>query len=398
MSENRTIEQKIIRDFVDQLAKRYDFNYFLQKMKSGDFPSEYWKVLGEGGYIGMIAPEEYGGTASKTEDLAVFFEGMARNGLVSHQLINQVVSCEFLGKYGNEDQKKEYIPKLIAGMLSSYASIEQNEGMSLFDIDMTASKEGNTYLLKGRKSYVVSAGECEKLIVAARTRPLDQDNKQDGISLFLLDSNSNGIEMIPKEINVRVTGENEMMMITGDTFYEVHFNDVKVSQEGLIGRENAGGEYIHETSSLMMIMMAATSIGWGENVLEMAVEYAKTRVIYEDPIGSYQAIQHPMVRAKTDLELAKLVVERAATAIDDNENMDEVAIYASMAKYAASEAAYHACDIAIQSHGGSSFDRETGIITLWPLVLLSRIIPLNNEVILETFSEVALGLPPSGLH
>ena len=204
--------------------------------------------------------------------------------------------------------------------------------------------------------------------------------------------------MIPKELNVRVTPVEERMMITGDTFYDVLFDDVEVSREDLIGREDSGGEYIHNTSSLIMMMMAAASIGWGENVLEMAVEYAKTRVIYEEPIGSYQAVQHPMVRAKTDLEMAKLVLERAAIALDGGENPDDTAIYASMAKYAATEAAYHAFDIAIQAHGGSSFDRETGIITLWPLVLMSRMIPLNNEVILERFAEAALGLPTSGMQ
>ncbi|MBW2201148.1 MAG: acyl-CoA dehydrogenase, partial [Deltaproteobacteria bacterium] len=366
--------------------------------KKMEFPLKFWNVIGEGGYIGMLAPEEYGGTDFNAEDLVVFFESMAKKGLMSHQLINQVTCCDFLTKYGNPEQKSKYIPGIISGTLCSYANLEQSEGMSLFDISMSAVKEGNTYKLNGRKSYVAGAKGSANLIVAARTKPLDPENKKEGISLFLLDSNSKGIEMVPKELNVRVTGENEMMMITGDTFYEIHFNDVKISQENRIGRENSGGEYIDNTSSLMMMMMAATSIGWGENLLEMGVEYAKNRVIYEEPLGSYQAIQHPMVRAKTDLELAKLIIERAANAYDSEEDQEEVAIYAGMAKYTATEAAYNACDIAIQVHGGSGFDRDTGVITLWPLVLLSRIIPLNNDVILERYAEVALGLPASGLN
>ncbi len=400
MSEKYTLEQKIIRDFVHQLAKDFNANYFLENMKNEEFPINYWKVIGEGGYIGMLASEEYGGTGFMIEDLVIFFEAMAKKGLVSHQLMNQVVCCDILTKYGNEEQKKKYIPGIISGTICSYASMEQSEGMSLFNINMRADRKGPIYKLNGRKNYVVGAKASSNLIIAARTKPLDldKDSKEDGISLFLLDSNTEGIEMIPKEINVRVTSENEMMMITGDTFYEVHFNDVVVSQGNLIGQENSGGQYIHDTSSLMMIIMAVTSIGWGEKVLEMAVEYAKNRVIFKEPIGSYQAIQHPLVRAKTDLELAKLVMERAVSACDNHENPEEIAVYASMSKYAATEAAYNACDIAIQAHGGYSFDREMGIITLWPLILLSRIIPLNNDVILERFSEAALGLPASGMQ
>ena len=395
MSEEYTAEQKIIRDFTNQLAKKYDYSYFLENMKEEKFPTKFWKVLGEGGYIGMLAPDEYGGTDFKIEDLVVFFESMAKNGLVSHQLMNQVVCCDFLTKYGNEEQKKKYIPGRISGTLCTYAYLEQNEGMSLFDLNMSAVKNGNTYTLNGRKVYVAGARESKHLIVAARTKPLDPENEKEGLSLFLLDANSKGIEMVPKELNVRVIEEKEMMMITGDTFYEVNFNDVEIPQESLIGLENSGGEYIDATSSLMMIIMAATSIGWGQNLLEKAIEYSKIRAIYEEPIGSYQAIQHPMVRAKTDLELAKLVVERAANACDDKEDQEEVSIYAGIAKYTASEAAYSACDIAIQCHGGSGFDRDTGIITQWPLVLLSKIIPINNEVILEQYADAALDLPAS---
>jgi alkylation response protein AidB-like acyl-CoA dehydrogenase len=273
--------------------------------------------------------------------------------------------------------------------------MEENEGMSLFDINMRAYKDDGNYKLNGQKNYVVGAKNSSKMIIAARTKAISKDDKKTGISLFILDSNANGIEMIPKEINVRVTPEKELMMITGDTFFQVNFNEVNVSEKNLLGEENSGGEYIQETSNLIMLMTAACAIGWAENVLDKAVEYAKKRVIFEEPIGSYQAVQHPMVRAKTDIELAKLALDRAVSAYDNKEDIDEVSVYAGVSKYAATEAAYNACDISIQAHGGYSFDRETGIITLWPLILLSRIIPLNNDVILEKFSEAALGLPLS---
>jgi len=150
---------------------------------------------------------------------------------------------------------------------------------------------------------------------------------------------------------------------------------------------------VQEAADLLMIMMATAAVGWGDYVLEKAVEHAKKRVIFKEPIGSYQAVQHPLARAKTELELAKLAVGRAVMAYQNEEDKDDISIYAGIAKYTATEASYTAFDVSMQTHGGYSADRETGIITLWPMVLLSRIIPLNNDVILEKYAEQGLGLP-----
>jgi alkylation response protein AidB-like acyl-CoA dehydrogenase len=394
-ADQYTMEQKIIKDFINQLARDFDFLYFLENMKKEEFPEKFWKAISEGGYIGILVPEEYSGTNFKARDLVLFCYNMALKGLMSLQLINQIACCDFLAKFGSKEQKKRYLSELISGKLCGYALMEENEGMSLFDINTKAIKKGTNYKLNGQKNYVVGAKKSSKMIVAARTKAIGKGDKKTGISLFIVDSDANGIEIIPKEINVRVTPEKELMMITGDTFSQVNFSEVNVSGENLLGEKNCGGEYIQETSNLLMLMTAACAIGWAENVLDKAVEYAKKRVIFEEPIGSYQAVQHPMVRAKTDIELAKLALDRAVSAYDNKEDIDEVFVYASISKYAATEAAYNACDISIQAHGGYSFDRETGIITLWPLILLSRIIPLNNDIILEKFSEAALGLPLS---
>jgi hypothetical protein len=229
------------------------------------------------------------------------------------------------------------------------------------------------------------------MFVLARTGPASEGDPKCGLSLFMLDPQTPGIEVTSREINVRVTGDEEPTQITGDAFFDVVFKDVEVPREGLIGEAGIGGEAIEAVSNLLFILTAVMAIGWGESVLEKAVEHAKTRVIFEEPIGSYQAVQHPMVRARTELELAKLAIVRAASAY--NKRDEDLAVYASVSKCAATEAAYAACDISLQAHGGSGFDRETGVITVWPLILLSRILPLNNDVILERFAEAALDLP-----
>ncbi len=392
-----SVEQKFIKDFVKQLSRSCDYSYFLENMKNEEFPAEYWAIIGEAGYIGIIAPEEYGGTSFHAEELTVFMDNMARNTLASYQLMTQIVCCELLTEFGSENQKKEYLPEIIDGKLCSLSTSDLNECMNLFEMNVTAAKKEKTYTLNGTKSYVFGAREADKLIIAARTA--NKDCEKEGISLFILDPKADGIEVTPKEINIRttVTLDPEFMTITGDTVYEVRFTNVEIPAENMIGEENMGGQYVQEASDLFMIMMATAAIGWGDYVLDKAVEHAKRRVIFEEPIGSYQGVQHPLARAKTDLELAKLAVTRAVTAYQNKEDKDDISVYASIAKYAATEASYTAFDVSIQTHGGYSADRETGIITLWPMVLLSRIIPLNNDVILEKYSEAALGLPEGAI-
>jgi len=259
----------------------------------------------------------------------------------------------------------------------------------------TAPREGRCARRAGLSA------EAKKLIIAARTA--SEDGDKGGISLFILDPETDGIEISPKEINIRttVTLEPEFMTITGDRVYEVRFDNVEIPAQNMIGQEHMGGQYVQEAADLFMMMMATAAIGWGDYVLDKAVAYAKKRVIFEAPIGSYQGVQHPLARAKTELEWAKLAVERAVTAYQNQKNKDDgkddISVYASIAKYAATEAAYTAFDVSLQTHGGYSADRETGIITLWPMVLLSRIIPLNNDVILEKYAEAALGLPEGGM-
>jgi alkylation response protein AidB-like acyl-CoA dehydrogenase len=389
--DDYTADQGALADFARQLADEFDFTYFLENMRKGEFPGRFWDVLSAGGYLGILAPEEHGGAGSNIEDLRVLIHNLARNGLASHQLLNQILCCELLARCGSDEQKRRHLPAIISGSLCALALMEETEGMDLFDLEMSAACDGESFKLRGTKRYVAGAAEASRMLVVARTGAAAEGDRRQGLSLFALDRQLPGIETIPRELNVRVTAVEERVLITGDAFFDVVFDDVEVSRGDLIGEQGLGGEAISEVSSLLLILTAVTAIGWGESVLEKAVEHAKNRVIFEEPIGSYQAVQHPMVRARTELELARLAIARAVSAYEKRD--EEVGVYTSVAKCAASEAAYAACDISLQAHGGSGFDRETGVITLWPLILLSRILPLNNDVILERFAEAALELP-----
>ena len=384
-------DQALIREFVRDLSKKYDEEYLLTKTENKEFPVEVWNELAENGYLGMIVPEEYEGGGFKADDLRVFVKEMAKYRLISLQFVSQIIDSDILSKYGSEEQKRKYLPQTISGTRCSFAVTEPDAGIDVFDIKTTAVEEGGHYKLNGHKIFITGAKESRYMLVAARTTPykdVKDSDKRMGISLFLIDSDCEGISTMLQDVGVTTQGE---MLITGDRQYGVHFDDVMVPSENMIGREEMGGTYLFDVFNLLNIITAAMAIGWGENVLAKGVEYAKQRVLYEDPIAAYQGIQHPMVRAKTSLELANLANQRAARAYDAEEDPELVEIYANAAKFEASEAANEACDIAMQAHGGYCVDRGYGLITLLPLIRLTRCIPISNEIILDHFGEYILG-------
>ncbi|PCJ13525.1 MAG: hypothetical protein COB04_16340, partial [Gammaproteobacteria bacterium] len=389
-------EQNIVADFSIQLAKEYDERYFLKETKQQRAPSAFWQQLSEGGYLGIIVDESYGGVGLKTEDLGVFIYHMAKQGLASFQLINQIVCGDIISQFGSAQQRDQQLPGIIKGDFWCYADLEHAQGRSLFDIAARAEKKADHFILQGNKNFAVCARDSSQLIVAARTSPYQQAHPQQGISLFCLDANSEGIEYSTEHLNVRLVNEREDMAATGDLFNNIRFEQVKVPSENLIGTLDQGAELIKHIASRKMLLMALVTLGWGDRLLDKTVTYANQRVIFKDSISSYQAVQHPMVLAKTDLEMAKLLTERAAQAFDQETSSDELVTLCGVAKRGATEAAFAVCDIAMQTHGGAGYDRDTGIISLWPLVSMSRLFPLNNDVILEDFAEQVIGLPVSG--
>lgn len=383
-------DQALMKEFVKSLSKQYDEEYFLTKTKSKEFPNEVWNDLAKNGYLGMIVPEKYGGGEFKVDDLRVFLREMAKYKLISLQFVSQIIVSNILSKWSNEEQRKKYLPQLISGTRFSFAITEPNEGADISDIKTTAVEEEGYYRLNGHKIFITGAKESKYMLVATRVIPKDVkgDNKRMNINLFLVDSDCDGINMMLQDVGVTTAGD---MLITGDRQYDVRFNDVIVPSENMVCRDGTKNTYLLDISNLLNIIMAAIAIGWGENVLTKGVEYAKQRVLYEEPIGAYQGIQHPMVRARTSLELANLMAQRAARAYDAEEDLELVEIYVNAAKFSASEAANEACNIAMQSHGGYCVDRGYGLITLLPLIRLTRHIPISNEIILDRFGKYLLG-------
>ena len=387
MSEKLSEDQKLIADFVGDLAKKYDKDYFIDKAKGKEFPIEVWNDLAEYGYLGIIIPEEYEGGEFKVDDLRVFVEEMSKNGLISFQFVSNLIDSILLLRWGNEDQKNEYLPEMVSGTRFSFAITEPDVGTNVSNLKTNAVREGDYYRLNGRKRFITGAKESKYMLVVTK---IVSDEGGRGMGFLLVDPKSDGVGMTPIHMGVITPKET---MITGDLHYEVSFDGVMVPKENLIGGGNMKEEHLFDAFVLWRIVIASMALGWGRNVIEIGAEYAKQRIVFEDPIGAYQAIQHPMARAKSELELAALVNQRAAIAYDNKEDPEVLEELANMSKLTTSEAAYKACDIAMQCHGGYSFDKGYGLITMAPLIRLARIIPISNEAILDRFGEHVLGLP-----
>jgi acyl-CoA dehydrogenase len=376
-------EQQMLRKVVSQLAKDFPNAYFLGKTRANQFPQEFWRALADNGFLGLEADGAFGGSGMNLADLLVLLYGLAAGGMVSYQLLGQLLASHALTSHGSGDQQKEHLPGIIAGKRWAAAMLEDVTGNDAYACSTAARASGDGYVLAGRKYCVAGAGEAEFLLVTARVSAAIKDAPQAGLGVFIVPANAQGLVIDERELGVRVAEQREARMITGDVFADVTLQEVALPRAALLGTTD--GAVATDLLAKSLLMLAAASVGWGDRVIDQAVAYAMQRVLYTEPIAAYQAIQHPMVRAKTEVEMAKLLVERAVHGFAETKGLADRLSYAAIAKQAATEAAFSACDIAIQSHGGSGFDREVGIITLWPLVLMARMMSMNSDVILAGF-------------
>lgn len=382
-----TAEETMIRDFVRQVARTYGRDYWLAKARAGAFAEELWQELAAGGYLGMMIPPEYGGGGLGLRQMAVFIEEMGHQGIpLLLVVVGNVMDAALIARYGNPDMKQRYLPPLARGEIRlCFALTEPTAGSNSFRVTTSARLDGDSYVLNGQKMFITGVDASDHLLVVARTTPFDEaEDKREGLSLFVVDRRSPGITLQPLDMGV----------LHPETQFAVYFDDVRVPRGDLVGEEGKGNRYLFDALNPERISAAAVAVGLGRLVLEKAVAYARERVVFDQPIGSHQGLQHPLAEAKTHLEMAALMTHYAAQLSDGGDRMTAAA-YANMAKFAAADAATEACDLAIEVHGGSGFSNDVDLITLWPFIRMLRTVPVSREMILNYIGEHVLGLPRS---
>jgi acyl-CoA dehydrogenase len=378
-------ERELIQNFVQRLTATYDRRYWVKRAEEGSDVAEMWQELGRNGYLGVTVPEEYGGSGLSMTRLTILTEELANHGVpLLFLVISTAMGCIPLAKYGTEEQKRRYLPALAEGRERfCFAITEPDAGSNSFRIQTLARRDGDEYVLRGQKTFITGVDDAQHMLVVARTAPADRvTDKREGLSLFIVDTNAPGLEAT--RLDTRI--------VAPERQFQLFFDDVRIPAGNLLGEEGRGLRALFDALNPERILVAAIAAGIGRFALGKAVEYAKTRQVFNVPIGAHQGLAHPMAVAKTHIELAALMTHHAAQVFDAGGG---AGMYANMAKFAAAEAAIEAVDIAIQVHGGGGFTGDTDVITLWPLARLFRTAPVSREMILNYIGEHVLGLPRS---
>ena len=336
--------QQSIRDAVQKVCSAFDDAYWLKKDREGGFPHDFHKAFADAGWLGICVPESYGGSGLGITEAAIMMRTIAESGAgmsgASAVHIN-VFGLNPVVVFGTEAQRQRMLPPMVEGREKAcFAVTEPNTGLNTTQLKTRAEARNDRYVVNGQKVWISTAQVAHKILLLARTTPLEEVRKPThGLSLFYTDFDR-------KRIKVH---EIEKMGRKSVDSNELFFEDFEIPMEDRIGEEGRGFEYILEGMNPERILIAAEAVGLGKLALSRATDYAKSRIVFNRPIGKNQAIQHPLAKNWTELEAAWLMVRSAAWQYDHGLPCGAAA---NAAKYLAGEAGFQACEQAVMTHGG----------------------------------------------
>ena len=372
-----------IQQAVVELAGRFGDDYWAECDATGTFPWEFYDAFAAGGWLGIAIPERYGGSGLGIREASLLLEevaasGAAMNGCSAMHLT--IFGLNVVVKHASEELRAEVLPRAADGSLHvCFAVTEPDAGTDTSRISTRAVRDGDDYLVSGRKLWITKAGQSQLMLLLARTAPRGPERPTAGMSLFLVDLDTPGIELraIPK------MGRNAVPS------YEVFIDEARVPAGRLVGEEGDGFRQLLDGINPERILLAHEALGIGRAALRRAVAYAKERVVFDRPIGRNQGIAFPLAEAATRLEAARLMARRAAELYDEGA---PCGAEANMAKYLCADAGFQAADAAVQTHGGMGYAREYHVERYFREARLLRLAPVSQEMVLNYVSQHVLGL------
>jgi alkylation response protein AidB-like acyl-CoA dehydrogenase len=384
MNFDLTPEQDSLREAVGALGRRYGHEYYVRKAKSGEHTTELWTEAGKLGYLGVSVPAEYGGGGGGITELAIVCEELAAAGCPLLLLVvSPAIAGTVIARHGTADQRERLLPGLATGETKiAFAITEPEAGSNFHRLGTVARRDGDDWLITGRKCFISGVDEAPYLLVVARTAAGGTSGGgRLSPALFLVPTDAAGLTRSQLEMEI-VSPENQWL---------VYLDDVRVGHDALIGGDpDAALPALFAGLNPERITVAAMGIGTARYALERASAYAATRSVWGRTIGTHQGIAHPLAHAAIQVELARLMIGKAAALYDAGRDL-EAGVAANMAKYASSEAATLAVDTAIQALGGNGMTTEYGVATLLGGVRAGRIAPVSREMILNFVSQHVLG-------
>jgi alkylation response protein AidB-like acyl-CoA dehydrogenase len=379
-----TDEQQALRAAVADLASKYGYAYFTRQARSGGRLTELWQEAAKLGFIGVNLPEEYGGGGAGMYELAIVLEELSAAGCgLLMMVVSPAICGTIIARFGTDEQKQHWLPKIASGSsIMAFGITEPDAGSNSHKLTTVATRDGDTWILNGRKIYISGVDEAEAVLIVGRTA--DAKTGKLRPALFVVPTDTPGFTFEPIEMDI----------LMPEKQYLLFLDDVRLPATALVGDEGAALMQLFAGLNPERIMASAMAIGSSRYALDKAVGYAKERTVWSVPIGAHQGLAHPLAQVKIELELARLMMQKAATLYDEGDDM-AAGEAANMAKYAAAEASVRTVDQAIQSLGGSSMTAEFGLAAMLANVRTTRIAPVSREMILNFVAQYSLGLPKS---
>jgi acyl-CoA dehydrogenase len=375
-----------LRRGVREVCADFPHGYWRELDARREYPEAFIEAMTRSGYLGALIPEEYGGLSLSLAETSIILEEINRSGGNAQPAHAQVYVMGTVLKHGSEEQKSEYLPKIASGelRLQAFGVTEPEAGTDTTRLTTTAIREGDHYVVNGRKIYISRVQHSDLMILLARTTPLDRvTRKSEGLSVFLIDLREavgNGLTIKPRRV-----------MINNET-NELLFEDLRVPASSLIGEEGRGFRYILDGMNAERILIAAECVGNGRWFVDRATARANERTVFGRPIGQNQGIQFPIAKAHVSVEAADLMRFRAAELFDSGE---PCGAEANMALLLTAGAAWEAANAAMQTFGGYGFDAEYDVERKFRETRLFQVAPISTNLILSYVAEHVLGLPRS---
>ncbi len=381
-----TESQEMIRKEVATLARSFSLDYWLDKDRKAEYPTEFVKAFADNGWLGLMIPEAYGGTGLGVTEAAIMLHEICASGAGTtgaSPIHFYVFPSAPVVKYGTEAMKRAHLPKLCTGeTVMAFGVTEPNAGTDTSRITTRAEKKGDRWIVNGRKVWTSNAQRATKILLLARTSDRDPQRPLKGMTLFFTDFDRTAMTVREIEKLGRAAVDSN----------EVFIENLQVPDEDVVGTVGEGFYHLIDSLNPERIVVGIEAVGIGRAALERAVQYAKERIVFDRPIGKNQAIAHPLAYAAAQLDTAELMCMKAAWLFDIGRPCGREA---NAAKLMAAEAGFNACDVALQTFGGYGYAKEFHVERLWREVRLYKIAPISQQMALNYLAEHVLGLPRS---
>ena len=383
-----TDQQQLIRKEVAALARSFPPEYWLDKDRKAEYPWEFVKAFAQAGWLGMIVPEEYGGSGLAVTDAALLLHEICASGAGTSGA-SPIHFYMFppmpVIKHGSEALKRKYLPRVATGeIVMSFGVTEPNAGTDTSRIQTFARRQGDRFVVDGRKVWNTNAQNATHILLLARTEPREAHagKPMRGMTLFFTEFDRSRITVQKIEKLGREAVDSNEIFIDG----------LEVPAENVVGEVGNGFYHLLDSLNPERVFTGIEAVGIGRAALARAVDYARQRVVFDRPIGQNQAIAHPLAMAWAKLETAELMCLKAAWLLDHGQ---PCGAESNAAKLMAAEAGFEACDVALQTHGGYGYAKEFHVERLWREGRLYKIAPVSQQMVLNHIAEHVLGLPKS---